>query len=335
MNDNAFSYHLTKYFADYMPNQLASSANTIRSYRDTFVQLMEFYKKTYRILPEKLDYSSFSAQRVEEFLSWLEKERGIGISTRNQRLAAIHAFFRYLQYRDPTGFSQCAEVLSVPFKKAPASTVDYMTLEETAFLFTLPDQHDDAQFRDLAILVLLYESGARVQELLDLCPAHIRFGATATVTLHGKGNKTRQVPISADVARIIKSYMKRSGRSHPGEPLFVNRRGEKLTRAGIQYVIDKYVEKGRALRPEYFQDRITNHSFRHSKAMHLLEAGVNLVYIRDLLGHTSVLTTEIYARSNPKIKEEQLKKNSTSIKTEEKYSGKEKEDLIGWLKNNL
>lgn len=335
MNDSSFSYHLTKYFADYMPNQLASSANTIRSYRDTFVQLLEFYREAYRIPPERLSYGSFTAQRTEEFLSWLEEKRGIGISTRNQRLAAIHAFFRYLQYRDPAGFSQCAEVLSVPFKKPPANTVSYMTMEETAFLFTLPNQHDDAQFRDLAILVLLYESGARVQELLDLCPHHIRFGTTNTVTLHGKGNKTRQVPISADVAKIIKSYMGRSGRSQPDEPLFVNRRGEKLTRTGVQYVIDKYVDMGRALKPEYFRDRITNHSFRHSKAMHLLEAGVNLVYIRDLLGHTSVLTTEIYARSNPKIKEEQLKKNSASIKTQEKYSRKEKEDLIGWLKNNL
>lgn len=335
MSDNVFAYHLTKYFADYMPNQLAASVNTIQSYRDTFVQMMEFYKKVYRLSPEKLDYTSFSAQRIEEFLSWLEETRGIGIRTRNQRLAAIHAFFRYLQYRDPAGFSQCAEVLSVPFKKAPSGSMNYMTLEETAFLFTLPDQHDNAQFRDLAILVLLYESGARVQELLDLCPMHIRFGTTDTVTLHGKGNKTRQVPISADVAKIIKSYMKRSRRNHQDEPLFVNRRGEKMTRAGIQYVIDKYIDMGRELRPEYFRDRITNHSFRHSKAMHLLEAGVNLVYIRDLLGHTSVLTTEIYARSNPKIKEEQLKKNSTSIKTEEKYSRKDKEDLIDWLKNNL
>ena len=119
------------------------------------------------------------------------------------------------------------------------------------------------------------------------------------------------------------------------EPLFVNRRNEKLTRAGIQYIIDKYVNMGRELKPEYFRNRITNHSFRHSKAMHLLEAGVNLVYIRDLLGHTTVLTTEIYARSNPHIKEEQLKKNSTSIKTKGRYSQKEKEDLIAWLKGNL
>lgn len=334
MNDS-FSYHLTKYFSDYMPNQLASSVNTVRSYRDTFVQLMEFYKETYHIPPEKLQYSSFSAQRIEKFLKWLEDRRGIGISTRNQRLAAVHAFFRYLQYRDPAGFSQCAEVLSVPFKKAPASPVSYMNLEETAFLFSLPDQRDDMQLRDLAVLVLLYESGARVQELIDLCPANIRFGATNTVTLHGKGDKTRLVPISADVARIVQSYMKRCGRTAPEDNLFVNRRGEKMTRAGIQYIIDKYVDKGRQQKPDYFRNRITNHSFRHSKAMHLLEAGVNLVYIRDFLGHTSVLTTEIYAKSNPKIKEEQLKKNSTSIHTDARYTQKEKEDLIDWLKKNL
>lgn len=333
--DNTFTYHLTKYFSDYLPNQLAASVHTIRSYRDTFVQLMEFYKETYHIPPEKLEYSSFSSQRMEEFLKWLEDTRKISIRTRNQRLAAVHAFFRYLQYRDPAGFSQCAQVMSVPFKKAPATVVSYMTLEETAFLFSLPDQKDDTQLRDLAVLVLLYESGARVQELTDLCPSNIRFGATNIITLHGKGNKTRRVPISADVAKILKIYIKRCGRNDPDSPLFVNRRGEKLTRAGTQYIIDKYINIGRKQQPDYFKNRITNHSFRHSKAMHLLEAGVNLIYIRDLLGHTSILTTEIYARSNPKIKEEQLKKNSTSINAKAKYGKKEKEDLIDWLKKTL
>ena len=333
--DNTFTYHLTKYFSDYLPNQLAASIHTIRSYRDTFVQLMEFYKKSYRIPPEKLEYSSFSAQRIEEFLKGLDDTRKISLRTINQRQAAIHAFFRYLQYRDPTGFSQCAQVLSVTFKKAPAVPVSYMTLEETTFLFSLPNQKDDMQLRDLAVLVLLYESGARVQELTDLCPCHIRFGATNTITLHGKGNKTRLVPICDNVAKILKVYMKRCGRDVPDCPLFVNRKGEKLTRAGTQYIIDKYINMGKKQKPDYFKSRITNHSFRHSKAMHLLEAGVNLVYIRDLLGHTSILTTEIYARTNPKIKEEQLKKNSTSINATAKYGKKEKEDLIDWLKKAL
>lgn len=335
LNKNTFSYHLTKYFAEYLPNQTAASPNTIRSYRDTFVQLMEFYKKEYRIPPEKLRYGDFTSARIESFLAYLETTRGIGVSTRNQRLAAVHAFFRYLQYRDPAGFEQCAQVLSVPFKKAPAKPMNYMSVGEVKLLFSIPDQRESNQLRDLAVMVLLYETGARVQELLDLCLADIRFASTVVAQLHGKGNKTRLVPVNADAAAIVRNYIRRCGRTNADESLFVNRKGEKLTRAGIQYIIDKYVSTAHNRHPDLFKKRITSHCFRHSKAMHLLEAGVNLIYIRDLLGHTSVVTTEIYAKTNPKIKEEQLKKHSASVETAQKYSAKQKEDLIEWLKKNL
>lgn len=335
MNKTAFSYHLTKYFTEYLPIQTAASPNTVRSYRDVFVQLMEFYKSEYHLPPEKLEYREFTPARIEAFLAYLEKVRGISASTRNQRLAAIHAFFRYVQYRDPAGFEPCAGVLSVPFKKAPARPTNYMSVEEVKLLFSIPDQKSKGQLRDLAVMVLLYETGARVQELIDLCPGSIRFSTTVVAQLHGKGNKTRLVPVNADAAAIVRNYIRRCDRTAADEPLFVNRKGEKLTRAGIQYIIDKYVSTARIRRPDLFKDRITNHCFRHSKAMHLLEAGVNLIYIRDLLGHTSVVTTEIYAKTNPKIKEEQLKKHSASMETVQKYSQKQKEDLIEWLKKNL
>ncbi len=335
MKPDHFAYHLTKYFVDYLPNQIAASKNTIYSYRDTFVQLFEFYKEKQHIPPEKLDYACFTAPRIEGFLNWLEKTREISASTRNQRLAAIHAFFKYLQYRDPAGFDQCAEVLSVPFKKVPSIPVSYMDMEETTLLFSIPDQSSPAQLRDLAIMTLLYESGARVQELIDLQPASMRFGSICQVELHGKGNKTRLVPINAKVAAIVRNYMEQCGRSDLYGPLFVNRRGEKLTRAGVQYIIDKYITTTKAQRPDLFQRKITNHSFRHSKAMHLLEAGVNLVYIRDFLGHTSVITTEVYARANPKTKEAQLQRNSAVLGVKFKYSKTEKEDLLSWLKTQL
>ncbi len=335
MNRNAFSYHLTKYFAEYLPNQTAASPNTIRSYRDTFVQLMEFYKAEYSLPPERLGYGEFTADRIEGFLVYLEETRGIGISTRNQRLAAIHAFFRYLQYRDPAGFEQCAQVLSVPFKKAPVKPMNYLSAEEMKLLFSIPDPKKDDQLRDLAVMVLLYETGARVQELIDLCPSNIRFSTTVTAELHGKGNKTRLVPVNADAAAIVRNYIRRCSRTDADKPLFVNRKGEKLTRAGIQYIIDKYVSTAHTQHPDLFRNKVTNHCFRHSKAMHLLEAGVNLIYIRDLLGHASVVTTEIYAKTNPKIKEEQLKKHSASVGTAQNYSRKQKEDLIDWLKKNL
>ena len=129
--------------------------------------------------------------------------------------------------------------------------------------------------------------------------------------------------------------MESNRQKESAEPLFVNRNGHKLTRSGIQYIIDKYVSIARQKNPGMFRNKITPHSFRHSKAMHLLEAGVNLVYIRDFLGHTSVMTTEIYARANPKIKEDQLSENSKKITPGESYTTKEKENLIEWLKKNL
>ena len=335
MHKAGFGYFLTKYFAEYLPVQTGASPNTVRSYRDAFIQVLEFFKLKYRIDPEKLSYSDFSPERIEAFLSYLEEERGISISTRNQRLAAIHSFFRYIQYRDPSGFEQCSRVLSVPFKKAPAKAMNYLSIEEVEFLFSIPDQNDNAQIRDLAMLVLLYETGARVQEVIDLTPASLRFSSTCIVELHGKGNKTRLVPVNADAAGIVRNYIRRCNRTNINEPLFINRKGDKLTRAGIQYIIDKYVSIARKERPDLFKNKVSNHCFRHSRAMHLLEAGVNLIYIRDLLGHTSVVTTEIYAKTNPKIKEEHIKRHSASIVTKSRYNQKEKADLIDWLKNNL
>ena len=335
MKTDSFAYHVTKYFSDYLPNQIAASPNTIHSYRDTFIQLLDFFKKEKHILPEKLRYSDFTSANVEEFLGWLERERGISASTRNQRLAALHAFFRYIQYREPAGFEQCAGVLAVPFKKTPTPSVDYMSLEEMQVLFSVPDQTARKGLRDLAIMLVLYETGARVQELIDLRVASFRFGSINHVQLHGKGNKSRIVPINAKVASITQKYIKQYGRIQPDALVFTGRTGEKLTRAGVRYIIDKNVALAREQHPELFTGRITNHSFRHSKAMHLLEAGVNLVYIRDFLGHSSIVTTEVYARSNPKIKEEHLRKNSASLEVQEKYSTKEKDDLINWLKKSF
>lgn len=335
MKNDSFSYHVTKYFSDYLPNQTAASVNTIHSYRDTFVQFLSFFKKEKNIPPEKLRFSDFTSKSVEEFLYWLESERGISAATRNQRLAAIHAFFRYIQYREPAGFEQCAGVLAVPFKKTPSPIVSYMSLEEMQILFSIPDQTTQNGLRDLSIMLVLYETGARVQELIDLQAASFRFGNINQVQLHGKGDKSRIVPINARVASITQKYIKQSAHIEPDTPVFVNRTGGKLTRAGIQYIIDKNVALAREQRPDLFNSKITNHSFRHSKAMHLLEAGVNLVYIRDFLGHSSIVTTEIYARSNPKTKEEHLRKNSASLEVQEKYNAKEKENLMDWLKKSL
>ena len=335
MIETSISYYIPRFFTDYIPKQRSLSPNTAKSYRDTVILLLNYFEDQLRLKPEKLTYSDFTSSNIEGFLNWLEESRNVSVSTRNQRLAAIHAFFRYIQYKEPAAFDHCKEVLSVPYKKSAAKPMNYLSLEEIRILLALPDQKTVSGIRDMAILTLLYETGARVQELIDLTPQSFQERPVITVELHGKGDKTRLIPLNREAYAIIKSYITRHRRTNKTEPLFVNGTGQKLTRAGIQYVIDKYVVLAREASPGLFTKRITNHSFRHSKAMHLLEAGVNLIYIRDFLGHVSVTTTEIYAKTNPKIKEELLLKNSPTLESRKRYSDKQKEDLIQWLRKNL
>jgi len=261
--NKSFGYYVTRYFGEYLPKQKGVSDNTIKSYRDTFVQMIEFFSLTYSININKLSLSDMSKERIEKFLKYLEETRHVCASTRNQRLAAVHAFFRYLQKQELAYFELCNSILLIEFKKVSAPVINYMSIEETSFLFLLPDNKTSHGFRDLAILTLLYETGARVQELLDLRLKNISLNQCSTVTLHGKGNKTRIVPIGKDMVSILRKYISATGINNPEDSLFTNKQHKALTRAGVQYIIDKYVDKGRGIRSDYFKGKITNHSFRH------------------------------------------------------------------------
>jgi site-specific recombinase XerD len=177
-------------------------------------------------------------------------------------LSAIHSFCKYLQRKELSCFENCAGILTIPYKKTPEVPVTYLSLEEIHLLFSLPDTKNKKGLRDLTIMVLLYESGARVQELIELTLSQIKYGRTPSVELHGKGNKSRLVPICQDVADILKKYMISYNIENEQALLFTNKRNESLTGAGIQYIINKYVEMGRKTNPDYYRKRITNHSFR-------------------------------------------------------------------------
>ena len=330
-----FAYYVSSFFTDYISRQRSLSPNTVKSYRDSIVLMLCYFDKELHIKPERLRFEDFTCANMEGFLDWLEETRGVSVSTRNQRLAAIHSLFKYIQYKDLFAFEQCKEVLAVPYKKTSAVPMNYLSLEEIRILFGLPNQKSKSGIRDLAMLVLLYETGARVQELIDLTPQAIQVRSSVAVELCGKGRKIRWVPLNNHAYTIVKTYLNQCHRTVPSAPLFVNKAGEKLTRAGVQYIIDKYIAMARQMNPGLFTNRITNHCFRHSKAMHLLEAGVNLIYIRDFLGHSTVTTTEIYAKTNPIIKEKVLLQDSASLETAKRFSAKTKEGLVEWLRNNL
>jgi site-specific recombinase XerD len=318
----------------YLIKQRGLSNNTLKSYRDTMVQLLEFIECKYKISINKIDSKAFSKNVILEFMYYLEQERKISVASRNQRLAAIHSFFRYLQKKDLSCYNLCSEILDIEFKRKADTIINYMSLEEVRFLFTVPNLNTKKGLRELCILVTLYESGARVQELIDVRVSDVSLHPLSTIILHGKGNKDRLVPISNDVRKIIKTYLN-DFPSNNESYLFKNRQGFRLTRGGIQYIVDKNILLGKEKMPAFYKNRITNHSFRHSKSMHLLEAGVNLVYIRDFLGHSSVTTTELYARANSEIKRKAIEKHSISLNIKQKYTADEKKQLINWLKKQI
>ena len=308
MKPTDFAYYLSDFLTAYLAGQRNLSINTIQSYRDTFSLLLRYLSDSKSISTEKIVISTVSKGSVEEFLMWLETERGCGISSRNQRLAAIHAFFRYLQCEKPEYMFHCQRIISIPFKKAPKKPPVHLSDVEMGRLLSAPDMKSDHGRRDATMLSLLYDSAARVQELADLTPRSLRLEAPFHVTLTGKGRKTRHVPIMKQTAALLSSYIREQkidSADKLDHPLFFNSRKEKLTRQGITYIISKYTDNIK------IDDKISAHVFRHSKAMALTQADVNPIYIRDILGHTDLKTTGVYSKANIEMKRKALEKVET------------------------
>jgi site-specific recombinase XerD len=328
--DSGLATFIVAFFGTYLPKVKSASPNTVRAYRDAVLQLLGFAAGNKGAGINSLAVNDLSADVVKDFLQHLEERRGVSIATRNHRLAAIHSFFKYIQKHDFSHFARCQLVLAIEKKRAPEPVVAYLSIEEMKVLLRLPDATNQRGLRHLAILSLLYESAARIQELIDIRVADIGAGHRV-VTLHGKGSKTRLVPIGKETAAILKQYLKMDPRE-PGERLFTGRHGLPISRSGVQYIIDTHVAAAKENNPHLFSKKVTPHIFRHSRSMHLLESGVNLVYISDLLGHASVMTTEVYAKANPETKRKVIERHSQAVAPNRRYGKKEMRDLESWLK---
>lgn len=334
MKATDFSRYLSDYLTQYLPVECGVSSNTVKTYSITFAILLRYLKAEEGLSPDRLCLKDITKARVIAFLDWLQQERNCSASTRNARLATLHSFFRYIQYRDMQGMQVWQEILSIRFKKTTSPEMAYLTTGAMKLLLMQPDITTRRGRRDLALLGLLYDSAARVQELADLTPSDFRFEATTTVRLKGKGNKSRVVPLSESQVKNLMNYMQEHQLLEPYAnvyPLFSNPHNGKLSRAAILGIVKKYTAMARRVNPA-IPEGISCHSFRHSKAMHMLEADINLVYIRDFLGHSSTTTTEIYARASTQKKLESLKKINSSIVTDRKTSWQKDGELLGWLK---
>lgn len=332
-NKTDFPELLTNFFHKYLPGQRGLSTNTIKAYRDTFVMFFRFLSEKEHLRPEKLEFIAFDSSMVERFADWLEEENHNSIATRNHRLAAIHAFAKYIIAYNPEHIEQCRKILEIRSKKTMAKPPVYLSIEELKCILSKPDIHTEKGIRDLALLSLLYDSGARIQELIDLTWRDLRWEKPATVILTGKGNKSRIVPLMPDTSEIMNAYYHSIRNIDRDKNIFLNQTGNKLSRSGVGYVIGKYTALAEEDTPSIKEKKITAHVYRHSKGMHLTQADVNIIYIRDLLGHSSVQVTERYARADTRSKREALEKASKNILPEATYTKQEEEELLHFLKN--
>lgn len=334
MKTTDFAMLVNKFIMEYLVSARNLSPNTVLSYRDSIVLLITFMSNVHGKRPEALEIADITAERVDEFLGWLESERKNSPSTRNIRLAAIHSLFRYLCSQRPEHIFHSQQILSIPVKKTAQTEVNYLDTAETEKLLAAPDATTAKGKRDLALLCLLYDSGCRVQELADVRMSDIRFTVPPQVTLTGKGRKTRTVPLMKETAAILRNYIDCYRLDTPrwaDMPLFFNHRGEKLTRQGITYILQKYAEDAGI-------GKITPHILRHSKAVHLTEADINPVYIRDFLGHTDLKVTQIYSKASVKMKRKAIEKlagHKTPLpETDPLVKAKDwvdDKDLMSWL----
>jgi len=335
MKPTDFAKHLTEFLSVYLPRQKNASKNTIASYRDTFKLLIRYCLEQKDIPVEKLNMSMLTHETITDFLEWLEEERKCCIATRNQRLAAIHSFFRYTQYEDPTGIFHYQKIIAIPIKKASKPLVPYLTSETMKLLLSQPDRMTVKGRRDLTLLSVLYDSGCRVQELINLNVRDVVLDNPAVLILTGKGNKLRRVPLMKNTLALLQHYLQEHFLDKDWKkdyPLFINKQRKKLTKEGIAYIISKYVASARKSSSSMPQ-KVTPHMVRHSKAMHLLQAGVSLIYIRDFLGHEGIRTTEIYAKCDSELKRQAIEKAYPDMVDSNLPDWNKDAALIDWLSN--
>jgi site-specific recombinase XerD len=300
MKKNQFMQQLGEYFEVFLPDIRKASKNTISAYADSFVIFFRFLQEEKELAHYCISYKDLTAALFDEYLLWLRNVRRYSDSSILCRISAITAFLKYASRREISAIQACSAAISMELPRQTDSSLSSFTKDEIKILLSLPDPDKYLGNRDLVMLSFLYDTAARAQELCDVCIDDIRFGTVTKVRLTGKGNKTREIPVSDEVAQLLRYHLKASNRDvnkSEDAPLFLSQSGYKMTTACVRSVVKKYVGLARREYPKQFTARsYSPHSFRHSKAVHMVESGVSIVSIRNFLGHTTIAATEVYAR---------------------------------------
>jgi integrase/recombinase XerD len=327
-----------RFLLEHLITDLNLARNTQRSYRDTLVLLLPYLSAQTRKAADKLTINDMSAELVRKFLLHLEEKRRCSITTRNQRLAAIHALARFIGLSSPEHIVWSGQIRSVPFKKAPQTQIAYLEKAEIDALLNTPDCQTAQGRRDYALLLFLYNSGARADEAAQLTISDLQIAAVpqrhaSLVTLRGKGNKSRRCPLWSQTVEALAPLT--DGREKT-ERVFLNRRGQPMTRFGIHTMVERYAQRLSKFMPSLKTKHVSPHVIRHTTATHLLRAGVDINTIRAWLGHVSLKTTNVYAEVDLEMKAKALAHCEVTSSTPNKTTTKrwkDDKDLLAFLRS--
>ena len=298
---------LQEFFRSHLISRRGVSRNTLHAYRDSIRFLILFAASRAGCQVARLSLDNLDRRTVLAFLDHMEKNRRNSASTRNARLAAIHSFFRFVSEEEPSAIEVSRHVLSIPYKRTPFLKATCLDRDEVDHILSLIDRKHSAGRRDAALLQFLYNTGARAQEVVDLCLPAVRLSAPAQVRILGKGRKERLCPLWTETATLIRHMLRDRGlQGDEDAPLFVNAAGRPLSRFGLRYIVRTRVAAAAPSRPTLAAKRVTPHTFRHTTALHLLQSGNEINVVRNWLGHASLETTHAYVEIDMSMKKAAL-----------------------------
>jgi site-specific recombinase XerD len=295
------------FFNQYLAVQKGLSSNSIFAYRDAVKLLLCFAARYLKKAVDKLTIEDLDQSLILTFLEYLEKERKCSPQTRNARLAAIHTFFKFIAMQEPSLLEQTQKIRTIPRKKTEYKPVDYLDEEEIKAVLDSIKPDSRTGIRDHALLMVLYNTGARVSEVVDLKVNDLRLDSSGQVKLIGKGNKQRACPLWPETVELVKDYLEyRTNKGQNEKRLFLNANGKPITRFGIRHIVKKYAQSAGKKCPSITNKKVGPHTLRHSTAMHLLKAGNDINVVCDWLGHADINTTHKYIEIDMEMKQKML-----------------------------
>ena len=328
--------YMQPYFYRYLPMTKGLSVHTIFSYRDALKLLLRFAAGGLKQSPDRLRLEDLDEKMILSFLDYVEKEVGNSPTTRNARLAGIRSFFGFVGREAPETLDQCRKIRFIPIKRTEHSEIDYLDCEEMKALFNAVDTSSRTGLRDRALLLTLYNTGARVKEVVNLSLEDLKLDPPCQIKMLGKGRKRRACPLWPETVESLEIYIKnRKPKDAGNQQLFLNANGSSITRFGIRYIIRTLANRAALICPSLRGKSISPHTFRHSTAMHLIQAGNDINMVRLWLGHANINTTHLYVELDMDMKRKIL--GTTAPPASHDKQGKlpkwQKPNILEWLDN--